>query len=194
MGTIHLPVPALVEYIDEPHRSICHRILTEHAETLKYAWGSSHNHQAWPGGYLDHVAEVMNLAIVLHKAMNDQRPLPFSLSDALLVLFLHDIEKPWRFSYGPDGERESVPDMQTKEQRQAFRERFLTENGIKLNKEQMNALTYVEGEHKDYTNKRRVMNELAAFCHMCDVASARLWHDCPRADRDEWHSASRTLP
>ncbi|MCU0687543.1 MAG: hypothetical protein MUF34_35755 [Polyangiaceae bacterium] len=59
--------------------------------------GSTNNHQAWRGGDLDHVAEVMNIAVVLFEQLSKKRPLPFSLSDILLVVVLHDIEKPWPF-------------------------------------------------------------------------------------------------
>ncbi len=40
----------------------------------------------------------MNLAEIFYEQMNSRRRLSFSLSDALLVLFLHDIEKPWKYS------------------------------------------------------------------------------------------------
>lgn len=183
----------LISFIDEPHRSACKKILRNEAETLKWAWGSTHNHQNWPGGYLDHVTETMNLAIALYGTLSACRPLPFPLSDALLVMFLHDIEKPWRFRYGPNGERENVPGMQTKAERKTFRERFLAEHGFTLTERQMNALTYVEGELDDYSPKRRVMNELAAFCHLCDVTSARIWHDCPREEDDPWTGAKRSI-
>lgn len=50
------------------------------------------------------------------------------------------------------------------------------EYDIALTPQQENALRYVEGEGDDYSSERRVMNELAAFYHMCDVASARIFH------------------
>lgn len=99
--------------------------------------------------------------------MDRIRPiLAFGLLDAPVVLFLHDIEKPWR-------PRE---DLQTKAQRAAFRLSMVDAYGIRLTEMQKNALKYVEGEGDDYRSDRRVMSELAAFCHMCDVASARIWH------------------
>ena len=35
----------------------------------------------------------MNIAVVLYERLNSIRPLPFSLSDLLLVVYLHDVEK-----------------------------------------------------------------------------------------------------
>ena len=89
-------VEALVDRIDNPNGAACRRILAEHRELFATVQGSTHNHQAWRGGYLDHVSEVMNIAVLLYEQLAAKRPLPFSLSDLLLVVFLHDIEKPWK--------------------------------------------------------------------------------------------------
>jgi len=159
-----------VGLIDGPNCERCLRMLDEHQQRFEEAWGSSHNHQAWAGGYLGHVVEVMRLACTLHIAMGTIRPLPFTMQDALLVLFLHDLEKPWK---------QDLTDR-TKDARHRFRLAMIAQYGIELTDEQDNALQYVEGEGDDYRSNRRVMNELAAFCHMCDVASARIWHDQPK--------------
>jgi hypothetical protein len=132
------------------------------------AQGSSHNHQAWEGGWVNHTQEVMNVAIQLYPTLNDLRPLPFSVQDALLVLFLHDLEKPFKHLIKP----------YTKENRREWREFALFDMGIELTDEQKNALRYVEGvPDAEYTPDERTMGELAAFCHCCDIISARLWHD-----------------
>lgn len=44
----------------------------------------------------NHVAEVMNICMLLYPVYNGIRPLNFTLADALLVMFLHDLEKPWK--------------------------------------------------------------------------------------------------
>ena len=131
---------------------------------VKQAKGSNHNHQTWEGGYLDHVLETMNIARWLYTT--SPRKLPFKLGDALLVMFLHDFEKPYK-------EKNS---WQTKEERRKFRDFLIESLGIVISEEQRLALLYVEGEH-DYSNTERKMNELAAFCHCCDIFSARLWHN-----------------
>jgi len=131
--------------------------LTE-TDVFKIATGSSHNHQSWEGGYLDHVACWLY--------QTSPRNLPFKLEEALLVLFLHDIEKPFKGIAGSM--------WKTKDDRRAFRETVIQQNQITLNGEQRNALLYVEGEH-DYSNTERKMHPLAAFCHICDIASARIW-------------------
>lgn len=142
--------------------------------------GSTHNHQAWPGGYIGHIAETMRLAVHLYDGLTmmasfpEKRKVPFELKDAFLVMFLHDLEKPWKYV--------DKLKFKTKPDRHVFRLVKLAEFGIQLNSEHENALRYVEGEFEDYSPHARVMGPLAAFCHMCDIASARIWFDEPRHD------------
>ena len=183
-------IEQLVDRMDEPNRRAIWSILGDNLELFRIVQGSSSNHQAWPGGYIDHVTEVMNLAVVQHAVLDRIRPLPFSLSDALVVLFLHDIEKPWKYRL-VDGRTEIVPELLDKQAQHVFRADKLKHYGIVLTDVQANAMRYVEGEHKDYSSDRRVMNELAAFCHVCDVLSARVWHAHPLAENDPWLGSGR---
>ncbi|MEB3340037.1 hypothetical protein, partial [Okeania sp.] len=81
--------------IDKPNGSKCLQLLEENRQLFQTVRGSTHNHQAWVGGYIDHIQEVMNIAYSFYHHLNGLRTLPFSLSDVLLVTFLHDLEKPW---------------------------------------------------------------------------------------------------
>ena len=168
---------ALLGMIEEPNRSLCHRLALENRHRFWASPGASHNHQAWrPGGYLAHIWDCMNYAANAY-ALEDE-PLPFTLSDALLVLFLHDLEKPWRYVEPRDG----LASANTKAGggRHQFRISKIKEYDIELTEAQSVALMYVEGEGDDYSGTKRVMNELAAFCHICDVRSARIRWDGPR--------------
>jgi hypothetical protein len=184
-------VESLVDRIDNPNGAACRRLLADHRELFATVQGSTHNHQAWRGGYLDHVSEVMNIAVVLYEQLSARRPLPFSLSDVLLVVFLHDVEKPWKYELGADGQLHHKAEMQGKAAHQAFRMATLAKYGIALTAEHENGLRYAEGELTDYTNQQRKMGPLAALAHMCDVASARLWFDFPAASDDPWTGAAR---
>ncbi len=82
-----------VNLIDEPNRSRCLRLYEDHKEKIVTAFGSKSKHQAWKGGYRDHVKETMEFAVDLYQLYEDKRNYQFTLSDALLTLFLHDIEK-----------------------------------------------------------------------------------------------------
>ncbi|MEY4723553.1 MAG: hypothetical protein RLZZ324_1066 [Candidatus Parcubacteria bacterium] len=188
----YLPLERLITMMDWPAAGICWRILTDHRALFEKARGSTHNHHTWDGGYIDHVTDGMNYARHLY-ALDAAfgRPLPFTLADALLVFFLHDLEKPWRILVDAEGQASNRPGLATKAEYKKFREDKLAEYGLQLTPAQLNGLTYVEGEHNDYSSKHRVMNELAAFCHKVDVWSARGWYDYPKAEGDEWTGAGR---
>lgn len=189
----YLSIEAHIDLIDDPNGSICRRILFENRPLFEKVRGSTHNHQTWEGGYVDHVTDIMNRA--RHSYSFESafgRPMPFSLSDVLLILFLHDLEKPWRIVVDEHGVASNRPGLSTKEEFQIFREDKLDEYGLVLTEYQLNALTYVEGELKNYSSTRRVMNELAAFCHMEDTWSARGRPHYPKpAGEDEWIGAGR---
>lgn len=172
---------AFIDMIDEPNRSVCKQLYADHEERFLRARGSSRNHQAWMGGYLEHLEEVMNIAALLYESLHAARKLPFSLQDALLVLYLHDVEKPWRYIQHDDGSWEYDPDLKDKRKTaDAFRDELIEKYGFELSDEQRNALDYVEGEKDDYTPGRRTQLPLAAFVHLCDTWSARGWYDQPK--------------
>ena len=184
-------IEQMLEMIDEPNRAACQRILADNRKLFQTVQGSTNNHQNWPGGYFDHVQEIMNIAVVLHERLNSVRPLPFSLSDLLLVVYLHDVEKPWKYELREDGQLHHKATMQNKEDHQRFRMAKLTEYGVVFTPEQENGMKYAEGELNDYTNRRRVMGPLACVAHMCDVCSARLWFAHPAEENDPWLGAGR---
>jgi 23S rRNA maturation-related 3'-5' exoribonuclease YhaM len=175
----------LVEMVDEPNSSICKRVLEQNKELFRTARGSTNNHQTWEGGYLDHITDIMNVAKVLYPTFNDLRKLPFSLSDSLLVLFLHDLEKPWKYEIR-DGETVSIQELKDKEnQVWPFVQNKINEYGFVLTEDHWNGIRYVEGEKEHYTPGKRTQAPLAAFAHICDNWSARGWHDHPKVE-DEW--------
>jgi hypothetical protein len=173
----YLDPTSLLALIPDPNRTNLWAIVRDNQERFTSACGSSHNHQAWPGGYFDHVSEVMNLACQLYHTLSSLRRLPFALHEVLEVMFLHDIEKPFKeggFLIDCKGNAVEA----TKANRKALRADLIAKYGIKLTPEQENALRYVEGvPDSEYTPGERTMGELAAFCHCCDILSARLWHD-----------------
>ena len=189
----YLSVPEmLLHFMDKPARAICGKIYWDNVKLFQKTRGSTHNHQTWDGGYIDHITDGMNYARHLYALQSALgRPMKFSLSDALLIFFLHDLEKPWRIAVSESGEAYNRPGLDTKAAFKQFREDKLREYGLELTPAQLNGLTYVEGELGDYSSERRVMNELAAFCHQVDVWSARQGYEYPKAQDDEWPGATR---
>lgn len=182
-----LSLEELVELIEEPNRDACRRILEDHEALFRVAPGSLTKHQAWPGGYHDHVVAAMNKGghefdyMMLTRA-NDGLPAEeqFSLGDVMLVLFLHDIEKPWK--YHPDA---ACPvragSIETKVQRRNFRWRMMERYYIRLTGNQMNAIEYVEGVRDcDHSSTNRTAWPLGVICHMADLWSAHAAYDLGR--------------
>ena len=188
----YLSIESLINLIDEPNRSGCMKILNDNRALFEKTRGSTHNHQTWDGGFIDHTTDCMNYARHLFKFDESfGRPLPFSMSDTILIMYLHDLEKPWRIEVMSDGTVRNRLGLDTKEAFKKFRENKLEEYDIYLTPYQLNALTYVEGEIKDYSSTHRVMNELAAFCHKVDNWSARGWYAYPLESDDPWIGAKR---
>ncbi len=178
----YLDFTALLSLIPDPNNQPFWDFYHMHRDAILAAQGSSHNHQAWEGGYLDHIVETMNIACRLYQTLNAARKLPFALHEALEVMYLHDLEKPFKvgklliFDNPNNGQQQQIE--ATKANRKALRADLIDKYGIKLTLDQRNALEYVEGvPDSKYTPGERTMGELAAFCHTCDILSARLWHD-----------------
>ncbi|MDP1694461.1 MAG: hypothetical protein Q8L34_02885 [Candidatus Woesearchaeota archaeon] len=183
----------IIELIDEPNRTACVRLVEDNKELFTKARGSKTKHQAWTGGYLDHVVEASNIAIVFYPTLNALRPLPFTLSDVLLVLFLHDLEKPWKHDV-QTGRWRDTTSLDTKSKIHEFVEQKIRSYGFQLTDEHRNGLKYVEGENQDYHPEIRVQGPLAAFAHLGDLASARIFFDHPLQENDPWQGSKRSNP
>lgn len=179
------PLAKLITLLAPADRAAATTVLADHQALLQTAFGSAYNHQAWPGGWWQHTEEVMNLGLVLYATLSQLRPLPFSRADLLVCLFLHDLEKPWRW-------RDDWEVIVSHGAKQDWRIQLATRYGFILTPERINAINYAEGEKDDYRADRRVMNELAALVHTCDSLSARLWHDHPAATADAWSPDRRS--
>ena len=143
----------------------CRRFLGDNEAAFLAAPGSGHNHQFHKGGLADHYDELFAIAATLHRSLSDLRPLPFTLDEALLILFLHDLEKTY-YNLAHD--------------QHGLQEQIIKDYGLALTKQQWNALRYVHGEGDDYRKDERIAGPLAAFVHDCDYWSARGWFDEPR--------------
>ncbi len=177
---------SLLKMIDEPNSSKCIRMYQDNKERFDNAYGSTNNHQAWSGGYIGHLTDGMNLILDQYNLLESyNRIIPFTMSDALLVFWLHDLEKPWRIikneNYDPRYNDSCLINYKNlhKDQFDFFKLYIIEKYEIELTTYQYQAYKYVEGEKNDYSSKKRVMNELAAFCHGIDNWSARGWYNYP---------------
>lgn len=188
MGQKYYSFDEFIDMIDEPSRSICRKIYLENKNIFEFAKGSNVKHHYWEGGYLGHLTEVMNIAVRLHGNLDSCRELPFSLGDVLLILFLHDLEKPWK--YGGDTLR--LDEVKSFSSSKDFVRSKISEYGFVLSVDQENALEYTHGEGDDYHPSRLVQSPFGALVSACDNLSARVWPDFPKDKFDPW-TRSNTL-
>lgn len=154
-------------------------------DRLLTAPGSRGAHHAWHGGYQEHIRQTMRITEANFRLMQQDgvfETLPeeerFTLSDALTVMFLHDIEKPFIYGFDSEGEIKTVHKM-TKPDRKQFREEIINKYGFEITPAMANALQYVEGvRDSDYVPGKRVDGPLAALCHVADTFSARAFYGC----------------
>jgi hypothetical protein len=161
-----MSIEQMLSYVSLLHREDCLRFIEKNRRLFDSSKGAAIKHQPWPGGYRDHITEVMNIAVVTYAALERIRPLPFSLSDALLGCFIHDIEKVWKHALDPADKKDIDKD-------------YLLRNEFHLTEDHWNAVKYAHGEGDDYHPTVRMQGPLAAFVHHCDNTSARIWFDRP---------------
>ena len=58
--------------LDDPRRDAIQRFHADHAQLFSTAKGSAEKHQAWPGGYLDHIGSCFRLAASAYSALCDE--------------------------------------------------------------------------------------------------------------------------
>lgn len=163
-------IEQLLRLVDEPHKSACLHFIEKHERLFNTSKGSAVKHQPWPGGYRDHITEVMQIAFVTYEGLERIRPLPFTMSDALVGCFLHDIEKIWKHTL-------NVEDKQSVDKDQ------LLDSNFTMTPDLWNAIHYAHGEGDDYHPIDRIQKPLAAFVHHCDNTSARIWFDKPEPEK-----------
>lgn len=168
-----LKLKMLLSLIDSSNREKCLLLLEDNIARFKEAPGSISKHQAWKGGYIDHLNETMKIAESIYAITNMKREHSFSIGDVILVLFLHDLEKPFKYV-------EPKTNFNSDNDKEIFINNLIDKYEIVLSQEQKNALKYIHGEGADFSLTERIQSPLSAFCHICDVFSARIWFDYPK--------------
>lgn len=136
------------------------------------AKGSGTKHQAWPGGYRDHVTQMLNMAYRISNSLEAlYGKLPFPWESVVVAVYFHDVEKTWK--HVPEALLvDPVPD------KYEHLDRELPRFGLFLTEDERNAIRFAHGEPEELYNKTdRVMGRLAALVHSCDMLSARLTFD-----------------
>ncbi len=133
-------------------------------------WSSNNKHQWREWWYYDHIADVLTFGRILYDNLNTYRALPFSFDDVIVVILIHDIEKPYKYK----GDKEKYKNLLTLDDH-GIRDTILEKYNIKLSTTQQNGADYIHGEWHEYSKTERIMWPLAAFCHSIDTISARIY-------------------
>lgn len=180
----------IVKLVNMPNRDAIIDAYVENAARIAQTPGSKKKHQAWDGGYLDHVVYATNYGIALH---NVHRMLGFEPDhdegDIALMLLLHDFGKIARYKKADNGwDYVDDPDRAEHE----FFDKAIERYGFALTEIQENALEFVHGEGSKYTPQGRLMLPLATVCHTADVWNARYCPAHPKpAGEERWVGAYR---
>lgn len=165
---MHLPekfIKPIHFHVAEPNKSKLFRLYNEHSEKFINSPGSLGTHQVWSGGYIDHIVDMFDIAETLWVSkIKHGIKLPFTYGDLVFVIALHDVEKPFKYCEDPFFNTRSTKEILY---------HIVDEYKFELTPIHLNALKYAHGENEDYVRGQRVMNELAAYLHACDVISAR---------------------
>jgi hypothetical protein len=179
-----IPLDELISLMDTEHKRVAEKICEDYKDIMYAIPGSSSKHQVWEGGYVSHIEEAMNLAIIFYHQLHSRRPLDFSLSSALFCLFLHDFDKVQRYTVicGQLQSKGGYNKNYIDETRRIVSQDY----GYELTDEEYNALKYAHGEGEDFQpGGKRVMQPLTTLVHCCDVISARIWHNYGKL-HDSW--------
>ena len=159
----------------------------DHADLIKKAKGSAKKHQAWPGGYVDHLVECMMIGELTYENLAWIRRVPFEWHSVVTVLYFHDVEKMWKYGGWTDEQiiQNPMAEQAVHGNKEDFYDEYLSNEPylIDFSDEELNALEHIHGE-KTYGEKR-IIGPLGAFCHCCDMLSARMWYDHPTKEEIE---------
>jgi hypothetical protein len=166
-GMTGITIDRFLGVLTGPRASALRRFHETHIGMFGQARGSSSNHQAWEGGYEDHLVQVLSYACWNYEMMRRTFGVEFDfgLDSVIFVSYFHDVEKMFKYS------RVGLPEGWDKET--FLLETLQNDWGIEFTAEERNALKYAHGEGCDYRKDVRVMGRLAAILHAADVLSAR---------------------
>jgi hypothetical protein len=171
-----------LEEMKDPRKKTFLNIYEEYSDLFHFAVGSCHNHQAWRGGYADHITECLRINTVTYDALELIRPLTFTKDQALVCLFLHDIEKPFKYALkghieGDKWKCKWSSGLSWEDIKWSIIIELIEKYKFSLSTEEQNAIRYSHGEGNSHNKFSRVAGPLAAHVHHCDNTSARIYYN-----------------
>jgi hypothetical protein len=181
--TTKLPLSELLKIMRPEQAEVCRKLHKDYASVVDVIPGSMGKHQAWQGGYISHIEEAMNIALVLHEGLNSCRQLDIDISEVLFCVFLHDFDKVQR--YRKEKAKFVAKADYSSDYIKMTAALLRDDYGYTLTEEEYNALKYAHGEGDDYHPTDRIMLPLATLVHCSDIISARIWYDKGK-EHDKW--------
>lgn len=161
----------LIDTLEDKNQSQLKKLYQDIIEEMPNAkWSSNNKHQWREWWYYDHIADILKFGKILYDNLNAYRKLPFSFDDVIIVILIHDIEKPYKYTW----DKEKHKDLLMLNDH-SIRDNILETYNITLSATQQNGADYIHGEWHEYSKTERIMWPLAAFCHSIDVISARIY-------------------
>lgn len=167
------PIEYFLDQINPDNRDKCIKLHNHFTTNYSDAKWSLSKHQAWNWWYNQHIKDILNISERLFFVLNNLWDLDYKIEDTYLVLFLHDIEKPIKYTKNRTHEVLYLEKLWTYE----IRDYFLEKYNIILNDDIKLALKYIHWEWNEYSSTKRLMTPLWAHCHSCDTISARILYD-----------------
>jgi len=140
-------------------------------------------HHWWRAGWGDHTAQVMELGISLYKTASSYEEIKdFNIDDVVLVSFVHDLDKLWRYELLKEPKsnqlfeyRKDIPPYA--ENSKAVAECF--RNGIQLTDKHIEAIDHHHGGYSfdlsSVYSKGTSMTTLSVILNSADMLSYYLW-------------------
>mgnify|MGYP007013259692 CR=1 FL=1 len=90
----------LIDTLEDKNQSQLKKLYQDIIEEMPNAkWSSNNKHQWREWWYYDHIADILKFGKILYDNLNAYRKLPFSFDDVIIVILIHDIEKPYKYAW-----------------------------------------------------------------------------------------------
>jgi len=149
------------------------------------------HHHWWPGGYRDHIEQVMNNALALYEHLKEQEgeyhlegKVDFCLDSLILCAFLHDFDKIGRYEktdFSKDTWKKNRMPFEFRRETYAVEEAATVvacaaRNGLLLTEYEIHALSLAHGGWSDIMQRSYPpkMHPLAVVLHCADLLSGHI--------------------
>ena len=149
------------------------------------------HHHWWPGGYREHIEQVMNNALAIHEHLKQQEAdyelegkVDYTLDSLIICAFLHDFDKIGRYSktdFTKDSWKKNRMPFEYKKETYAVEESATVvaraaKHGLHLTDYEIHALSLAHGGWSDIMqrNYQPQMHPLAVVLHCADLLSGHI--------------------